>query len=533
VMSVVLEINTDITERIAAEQALQASEDRFRTLVEAAPDIVLGVAADGRIQFAGPQVSLLGYTPDELVGQPVDVLVPDRHRDVHGRHRASFAATPATRSMGAGLDLHARRKDGTEVPVEISLGPATDGSVTVIVVDVTARLALEGRLRQAEKLEAVGQLAGGVAHDFNNLLTVIAGYGELLKLELGDGPGAEDAAEILRAAERASQLTGQLLAFSRQQVLRPSPLDLGEVAEALLPMLRRLIGEDVSVVLLVDEELPAVVADRGQIEQVIVNLAVNARDAMPTGGTLTIEVHERRLDEDAVAQRPGLNAGTHVCLIVSDTGTGIDPETAAHLFEPFFTTKEPGRGTGLGLATVHGIATQSGGHVEVYSEVGAGATFKVYLPVTAAAAAAGGAADTPADAVPGGTETVLVCEDEEAVRSLIERVLSRRGYRVVATSDPREAIVLAADRAAPIDLLLTDVVMPGMSGPELAERVRAVAGSTPTLFTSGYTADTVHRRGRLPVGSAFVEKPFDADELVREVRRLLDEAADRRPADRS
>ena len=518
----ILEINTDITDRTRFAEELQRSKDRFRTLVEAAPDIVLSVGADGLIDFAGPQVDRLGYEPHELVGRSVEQLVPARLRDAHRAHRTGFAAAPATRSMGAGLPLFALHRDGREIPVEVSLGPASGGATTVIVADVSNRRELESRLRQAERLEAIGRLAGGVAHDFNNLLTVITGYGTMARQDIGEGSAANDITEVLRAAERASRLTGQLLAFSRQQVLDPTDLDLATVTRETLPMLNRLIGEDIRIVLLADDALPLVNADRGQIEQIIVNLAVNGRDAMPNGGTLTIEAQTRRLDEHIAADRPGLEPGTFVCLTVTDTGTGIAPEALERIFEPFFTTKEVGHGTGLGLATVHGIVTQSGGHVQAYSEEGFGTSFKVYLPIVAVPDGSGAASTAEAPRALGGDETVLVCEDEPTVRALMGRVLARAGYTVLSAPDPHQALQLASELDTEVDVLVSDVVMPGMPGPELAERIQAIRPGLRTLFISGYTAETVRSRGGLPMSSAFLEKPFVADDLLLELRMLLD-----------
>ncbi|MGH2944645.1 MAG: ATP-binding protein, partial [Solirubrobacteraceae bacterium] len=331
---------------------------------------------------------------------------------------------------------------------------------------------------------------------------------------------AEDLVEVQRAAERASELTRQLLAFSRRQVLNPIALDLSEVANDLLPMLRRLIGEDVEIVLLADDRLSAVHADRSQMEQVIVNLAVNARDAMPSGGTLTIETRELTLDERYASEHLEVEVGHYVCLTVTDTGTGIDPEIAAHLFEPFYTSKEMGRGTGLGLATVHGIVTQSSGHVRVYSEPGLGAAFKVYLPTSTDAAAP---TQAPAADEPAGSETVLLCEDEDPVRRLMERILTRSGYTVLSAATPHEALEFARAQPDDIDVLVSDVIMPGLSGPELAKRLREQLPSLRTLFVSGYTAETARGRGNLPAGSALLEKPFNRGALLRMLRDLLDE----------
>jgi PAS domain S-box-containing protein len=514
----------DVTEREQAEQRRKLSEERFRTLLETAPDPIFGVAADGRITFASPRVkTVLGYEPDELVGQPIETLVPRRLHDVHRSHRTAYVAAPTTRSMGAGRELFARRKDGSEIAVEISLGVAEDKAdsvTTAVMVDITERMHLAQQLRQAQKLEAVGQLAGGVAHDFNNLLLVISGYCAAARDEIGDGPGADDLAEVQRAAERAAELTRQLLAFSRRQVLKPVQLDLGEVARSVLPMLERLIGEDVEVVLHTQAGLPGVCADRTQIEQVIMNLSVNARDAMPTGGTLTIETRARELDDSYAGQHLDVGVGHYVCLSVTDTGTGIDPEIAAHLFEPFYTSKEVGRGTGLGLATVHGIVTQSGGSIGVYSEPGLGAAFKVYLPASTGAPVP---AQAPVADEPEGTETVLLCEDEDSVRRLMERILSRNGYTVLSAATPHEALDFARAHAEDIDILVSDVIMPDLSGPELANRMRQHLPSLRTLFVSGYTAETARGRGNLPVGSALLEKPFNRAGLLRALRDLLDQ----------
>jgi two-component system, cell cycle sensor histidine kinase and response regulator CckA len=388
-------------------------------------------------------------------------------------------------------------------------------AVASVLAMAAERAAGEEQLRQSQKMEAVGQLAGGVAHDFNNLLTVISGYGAIAQKRIGAGPGAEELEEIAHATERATQVTRQLLAFSRRQVLEPAVLDLNEVVRAVAPMLGRLIGDDVDVAMLTDDGLAPVVADRGQLAQVILNLAVNARDAMPTGGTLTIET---RMLEDG-----------QVGLIVSDTGVGMEPAVLEHAFEPFFTTKEAGHGTGLGLATVHGIVQQSGGRVSAHSEPGFGATFTVALPP---AEREGGdrrehADDRSADLQ--GSETVLLCEDDESVRRLIEHVLTAHGYRLLAAGRPSEALRLAAAHLDSIDALVSDVVMPEMSGPELAERLQTLLPGLRTLFVSGYTAESLRSRGGLPAWSAFVEKPFEAATLLRTLRGLLDQKATSAP----
>jgi two-component system cell cycle sensor histidine kinase/response regulator CckA len=387
-------------------------------------------------------------------------------------------------------------------------------AVASVLAMAAERVAAEEQLRQAQKMEAVGQLAGGIAHDFNNLLTVISGYGAIAQKRIGAGPGAEELEEIAHATERAAQVTRQLLAFSRRQVLEPAVLDLNEVARGLAPMLGRLIGEDVAIAMLTDDDLAPVVADRGQLAQVILNLAVNARDAMPTGGTLTIET---RMLQDG-----------NVGLIVTDTGVGMEPRVLEHAFEPFFTTKEAGHGTGLGLATVHGIVEQSGGRVSVRSEPGFGTSFTVSLPPAERAARERGDAESDRAADLGGAETVLLCEDDESVRRLIEHVLTAHGYRLLVAARPSEALRLATAHLDSVDVLVSDVVMPEMSGPELAERVQAMRPGLRTLFVSGYTAEALRTRGGLPDWSAFVEKPFEAATLLGTLRGLLDHGA-RRP----
>jgi CheY-like chemotaxis protein len=371
-------------------------------------------------------------------------------------------------------------------------------------------------------MEAVGRLAGGIAHDFNNLLTVITGYLSLAQAQVAQGEGAEELEEVGRAARRASELTGRLLDFARRRRVDAVRLDVARTVEELMPMLERLIGEDIRVVVLADEDVPPVLADRGQLEQVVVNLAVNARDAMPGGGTLTIETHALELGDGHTGEPTGLPAGRWVCLTVTDTGEGIDPVLAEHVFDPFFTTKEVGKGTGLGLATVHGIVGSAGGEVRVYSEPGLGASFKVYLPALEAGSDPAGTRPIAAAGRMDGTETVLLCEDEGVLAALVTRILERAGYRVLAAATPDEALAIAAREGDAIDVLVSDVIMPGLTGPQLAERLAERHGPVPTLFLSGYTADVISDRGRLPEGSAFLEKPFDPSSLLTTLRGLLE-----------
>ena len=385
----------------------------------------------------------------------------------------------------------------------------------------------EEQLRQAQKLEAIGQLAGGVAHDFNNLLTAIMGYGQLLTKRLDThGPARRDVDEILRAADRAASLTRQLLAFSRQQVLEPRVLDLNAAVSDVDKMLRRLVGEDVDLVTAPAADLGRVKVDPGQIEQVLMNLVVNARDAMPQGGKLTIETANVELDASHVQARHEMKPGEYVMLAVSDTGCGMTHEVASRVFEPFFTTKELGKGTGLGLSTVHGIVKQSGGHIELYSEPGQGTTFKVYLPRVQESAEALPASHGPISQCEG-TETLLLVEDEDTIRRAMRESLELMGYLVLEAKDGSHAITHCERRGQPIDLLVTDVVMPLMSGPELVQRVMLVRPGLRVLFVSGYADHALVHRGLRTAGSAFLQKPFTPERLARKVRELLDEPQQR------
>jgi PAS domain S-box-containing protein len=495
------------------------------SIVESSNDAILTCRLDSTvISWNHGAEAMLGYSADEMVGRTAGALVPAIEDDdavaatVDSLHRGDVVSRETTR-------LH---RDGHVIHVSLSAFPIQDASgqitaAAVIYRDIGERKHLEAQLRQAQKMEAVGQLAGGVAHDFNNLLTVIKGYTALAIEDGGAGSTAADhLAQVQGAAERAAELTRQLLAFSRQQVLNPIVLDLHEVIQSLVPMLRRLIGEDVAVITH-DDVGVGTMADRGQVEQVIVNLAVNAQDAMPDGGTLTIEARAVELDAEYAADHLGAEPGRFACLTVTDTGVGMDVATLERIFDPFFTTKEVGAGTGLGLATVHGIATQSGGSVHAYSEPGIGTCFKVYLPAAELRGAADAAQPRRVQRRPDATETILLCEDEDAVRRLTDRILTRQGYTVLAAARPTEALELARDHVGTIDAIISDVIMPEMSGPQLVQQLQELHDGMPALFVSGYTAETVTERGGLPPGSGFLEKPFTADLLQEAVRRLLDD----------
>jgi signal transduction histidine kinase/CheY-like chemotaxis protein len=416
------------------------------------------------------------------------------------------------------------RRDGTAFPVEYSAYPirekeAVRGAV-VTFRDISDRKVLEEEVRQAHKMDAVGKLAGGIAHDFNNLLLVINGYAHLCLSRLaGNDPLRQDIEQIRHAGDRAAQLTQQLLAFSRRQVLRPKVLSLKAVVDPLSPILQRVLGEDVDLAIVVDPDLGHVKADSGQLEQVLLNLTVNARDAMPQGGKLTIEIANVALEESGRSAQT-IPPGPYVLLAVSDTGCGMSAETQTHIFEPFFTTKGVGEGTGLGLSMVYGIVKQNSGHIGVYSEPGRGTTFKMYLPRVDEPMEA---TDSPARSValPRGTETVLLVEDEPQVRTLIRDTLQRHGYAVLEARHGVEALVMAANHPDPIHLLVTDVVMPQVSGPQVAQRLAPARPDMKVLYMSGYAEHAVIHHGVLDPGAAFLHKPFSLDVLAAKVREAL------------
>jgi len=470
---------------------------------------------------------LLGYDADELVGTSfAEIIHPDDLAAVRD-HMFSTLRGSATVPTTARL----RHKSGEWVHLEGTASTILDefGNPKMVLAvgrDVTERDRLEDQLRQAQKMEAIGQLAGGIAHDFNNLLTAILGYSEFIGSDEAAGDAARrSATQITRAAERAGGLTRQLLAFSRKQLLQPRVLDLNDVVTDVEKMLGRVIGEHISLETTLEPALGHVKADPGQIEQVILNLAVNARDAMPGGGTLTIETANVELDASYTRQQANLEPGGYVMLAVSDTGEGIDPEVRHRVFDPFFTTKPQGQGTGLGLSTVYGIIAQSDGHVAVYSEPGLGATFKVYLPLVAEPSVAQPIPLSP-DTSAAGDETILLVEDEDVVRAIATEILERQGYTVLAAATGEEAIALAQSHDGPIQLLLTDVVMPKMGGRELATRVAAIRDGIKVLYTSGYTDAAVANHGVLDDGRAFLQKPFTRKVLTRRVREMLDETSD-------
>ncbi|MDP3911069.1 MAG: response regulator [Gemmatimonadales bacterium] len=515
----------DVTERWRAEEELALGLREREAIMEGVPDILYLLDADARLVRWNRRFEVAtGYAPEELAGRAaLDFFRADAQPLVAAKIMEAFQTGYAE------VEADLLAKDGRTVPHHWSGVPRRDErgeAVGLVGVgrDLTAYKKLEHQFRQAQKMEAVGRLAGGIAHDFNNVLTAISGYTELLIEEAApQDPRRGDLEEIRTAAERAAGLTRQLLAFSRQQVLEPRVLDLNAVVAGMDKMLRRILGEDVELAAALAARLGRIKADPGQIEQVILNLAVNARDAMPGGGKLTIETADVELDDAYAGEHVAVVPGPYVMLAVSDTGTGMDAETKAKIFEPFFTTKGPGKGTGLGLATVYGIVKQSGGNLWVYSEPGQGATFKVYLPRVDEPAERPAAAAAPARPI-AGTETILVVEDNESVRRLVRTVLSGHGYTVLEAAEPAEALALVGRHGGEIALLVTDVVMPGMSGRELAQQVEAVRPDLLVLYMSGYTDDAIVNHGVLEAGVAFLQKPFTPAGLLRKVREVLDGA---------
>jgi two-component system cell cycle sensor histidine kinase/response regulator CckA len=516
----------DVTSRKRMEAGLRESEERYRLLFERNLAGVYRATVAGRLLECNRAFAqMLGYSsPAEAMAQSSAAF--------HSSEEGHEVFLERLRREGSLLnhEYQAPRRDGTPVWLigNFSLLSGEGGEEILLgtIFDMTDRRRLQEQLLQAQKMEAIGRLAGGIAHDFNNLLTAVSGYTELLLGRLADGdPGREHALEIRQAGQRAAALTQQLLAFSRRQVLEPRVLDLNSVISDMERMLRRVIGEDIDLTAALDQSLWRARADPSQIEQAILNLVVNARDAMPRGGRLTIETGNVELDERYTDRYATFRPGPHVMLAVSDTGVGMSPDLQARLFEPFFTTKELGKGTGLGLSTTYGIVKQSGGSIWVYSEPGQGTTFKIYLPRCEDPLDRREEPAPPAPRPPTGTERVLLVEDEPEVRRLVERLLRMNGYTVVAAPGPAEALAAVRAAAESVDVLVTDVVMPGMNGRELA---RALASRVPglrVLYMSGYTDAAIAQQGILEPGTAFLSKPFTPDGLARKLREVLDAPA--------
>ncbi|MET0492207.1 MAG: PAS domain S-box protein [Actinoplanes sp.] len=521
----------DISDRERAEAQVQA-------VLDAAPDALLGVDDGGHVVLVNAEAErMFGFALHDLTHMAVRRLLPGGLPPASAVLRtggdSTLLDTERLDNPGPGwASQTARRRDGSEFPVDISCNALrTDGGMIVVaaVRDVTDRLATqaeqqslreEARFQRTQRLESLGQLAGGVAHDFNNLLAVILNYASFIVEDGAGTPFAADAEQIGRAARRGSDLTHQLLAFARREVIRPRPLDVDTIVAEVHQMLQRSIGEHITLKVSAAGDLPAVMADPGQLEQVLVNLAVNARDAMPGGGHLTIDTAAVEVDAEHAAGRAGLASGRYVRVRVSDTGTGMPREVIDKAFDPFFTTKPSGQGTGLGLATVYGIITQAGGTVQIYSEPDLGSTITVLLPVTDAAVAQQGPAEQPHDFDGHGT-TVLVVEDETALREVTERILHRAGYTVLTAAGGDEALRIAAEHPDPIQVLLTDVIMPGMLGKDVAEAIGVVRPDTRVLFMSGYAQPVLTTHGTLAAGVHLLEKPFTGTELIRALHEQI------------
>jgi PAS domain S-box-containing protein len=542
VLAGLLEVNRDITARLKSQMAL----------LELAPDAIVGIGREGLIVLVNAQVeALFGYAREELLGQPVEVLVPERFREAHRSHRAGYFADPGTRPMGAGLELFGCRRDGSEFPAEISLSsiPTDGGTLGIAAIrDVSERVVaardrerlqaetererLQNQLHQAQRLESLGQLAGGIAHDFNNLLAVIINYAAFIANDLDAASGIdgdtrwrstrEDVEQIRLAGERASHLTHQLLAFARREIVQPEVVDVNDVVSDIEQLLRRTLGEHVELCSFLAGNLRPVLIDPGQLEQILVNLAINARYAMLDGGTLRIDTANVDVDEEYAASRPELSPGPHVRLRVSDSGVGMSRETVRRAFDPFFTTKPPGQGTGLGLATVYGIIQQAGGRSQIYSEPDVGTTFTVLLPATdQLTASAEPTGDSP---VRRGEETILLVEDEQALREVTRRILAGAGYHVIVAENGPEALRAADMHKGQIDLLLSDVVMPQMPGPQLARALLEQRPSVRVLLMSGFAQPILDSGGHLDAGMTLIEKPFSGPGLLAKIAHVIERA---------
>jgi PAS domain S-box-containing protein len=541
-----LEVNRDITARLESQMAL----------LELAPDAIVGIRQDGLIVLVNGQVeALFGYERRELVGQPVEVLVPESLREGHRAHRTGYFDDPSTRPMGVGLDLFGRRRDGSEFPAEISLSSIQTEQGTLAIAAIrniservvaarererleaeAERERLQNHLHQAQRLESLGQLAGGIAHDFNNLLAVIINYAAFIASDLDAATGSdgeerwrstrEDVEQIRVAGGKAAHLTHQLLAFARREIVQPEVVDVNDVVSDVEQLLRRTLGEHVELNSTLATNLRPVLIDPGQLEQILVNLAVNARDAMPNGGALQIDTANMDIDNEYAASRPELSPGPYVRLRVSDTGAGMSPETVRRAFDPFFTTKPAGQGTGLGLATVYGIVQQAGGRSQIYSEPGVGTTFTVLLPATdEAASPAEPLADVP---VRRGEETIMLVEDEPALREVTRRILMGAGYQVMIAENGPEALQAADQHSGQIDLLLSDVIMPQMPGPELARQLLAQRPSIRVLLMSGFAQPILDSGGHLDAGMTFIEKPFSGPRLLARIAQIIEQTGDHR-----
>jgi PAS domain S-box-containing protein len=532
--SIFVGIIHDLTERERTELALRESGARLKAVVDTAVDGVILINAHGCVSLFNPACErLFGYRADEVMGQNVKMLMPSRYRDEHDQYVANYHRTGERKIIGIGREVVGRRKDGSTFPMDLSVGEAKEAgesNFVGIIHDITDRKRTEEQLVQAQKMETVGQLSGGIAHNFNNLLTVIVGNAEFLGQQLKPRPDLQRLAQdIERAGDRGAELTQRLLAFSRRQTLVPVDFDCNALLEFMHALLRRTLREDIEIRIACEAELWAAFADRAQLESAVLNLALNAQDAMPSGGCLTLTTANLPLDDQYERTHPEVRPGNYVMIAVTDNGEGMPKEVLDRVFEPFFTTKEVGKGSGLGLSMVYGFVKQSNGHVAIYSEPGLGTTVRIYLPSTSATASKlGGPAPSKdsalAIALPTGQETVLVVEDDPFVRSYAINCLASLGYRVVEAIDGDEALRKLANGCS-ADILFTDIVMPGgISGWELAERAQQANPALQVLLTSGYALETLAANGRLPEGMAILNKPYRKTDLAHRLHQVLSAA---------
>lgn len=522
----VLKFDWDVTEASRAQAMVEEREARLRSILETAPDAIITIDERGIIQsFSNAAERLFGYAVGEVIGQNVKLLMAAPHRERHDGYLERYRRTGEKHIIGIGRQVEARRKDGSIFPMELAVGEVKHGKTRIFtgfIRDLTARAKMEQDLRQAQKMEAIGQLTGGVAHDFNNLLTVISGNIEILERRL---TGADER-DILREAQEATQLgaelANRLLAFGRRQSLHPRPTDLNALVAGMVDLMRRSLGEIVAIETRLAEGLPMIMVDSGQVENALLNLAINARDAMPKGGSLVVETALAEIDEEYAAADAEIVPGRYVALAVSDTGTGMTPQVRQRAFEPFYTTKGPGAGSGLGLSMVYGFVKQSGGHVQIYSEVGQGTTVRLYLPARDDAAHAAEQRTAASSARAPAGETVLVVEDDHRVRRISIRRLKELGYTVIETESGPAALKVLDD-GRPIDILFTDVVMSGgMTGIDLAHEARRRRPGLKILFTSGHAEPAVVRGGLLTTNAGWLGKPYGINELDTKLRELLD-----------
>jgi PAS domain S-box-containing protein len=524
------EITRDISDRVEADIRLSASEARLQTLVDTVLDTLVDgliiIDRGGRVQVYNPaSEKLFGYRPDEVIGNNVKMLMPPEIEREHDQYLVNYQKTGIRKIIGISREVVGQRKDGSTFPMHLAVGEATHLGEPIyvgIIRDLTERNQVESQLRQSQKMEAVGQLTGGLAHDFNNILMLISINVEALLDEEFPARTRERLEQIDKAAARAAELTQQLLAYSRRQPLSPQLTDLNALVVATSKLLGRTLGENVEIEAILADDLWTAYVDRTLLETSLVNLSLNARDAMPGGGKLLIETRNVVLDQDYVSHHPDVAPGSYAMLAVTDTGTGIPAEALEKVFEPFFTTKEVGRGTGLGLSMVYGFIKQSNGHIKIYSEVGRGTSIKMYLPRADGAADAEAAVDAPL--LPVGTERLLVVEDNADVRARIGEILRSLGYSVDEATDGAAALAMCESAGRPYDLLLTDVVMPGaLSGKALADAISSRWPATPVVFMSGYTEDAITHQGRLDSGVRLLAKPFRRHELAQAIRQALDD----------